>query len=264
LQGAIRQIIQLVHPSTDADIAPRSPTPSPATSPRPTELSPTIYCSPTPSPATSPRPTEFSPTIYCTPRPAISFFVPESEPIYDDGSPFSDDFYDPKIVPETEQEEEDEIEEISEFEEQSGIEQEQEEEISECDELSKVKQDEEEIEEISEFEELSDDDEQEKEDLVGQASTDALLIAEFKAAHITKVSAAGGAIVTLLRCLRFLRTNISKLRRLVNARSCRVASRKRRLLNARSSPRSSRRRTRLRRLVNARSSRVSSRSRRRR
>ena len=32
-----------------------------------------------------------------------SFFVPESEPIYDDGSPFSVDFYDPKIVPETEQ-----------------------------------------------------------------------------------------------------------------------------------------------------------------
>ena len=115
-------------------------------------------------------------------------------------------------VPETEQEEEDEVEEISDFEEQSGIEQEQEEEISECDELSKVKQDEEEIEEISEFEELSDDDEQEKEDLVEQAGTDALLIAQFKAVHISKVRAAGGTIVTLLRCLRFISTNNSKLK----------------------------------------------------
>ena len=40
-------------------------------------------------------------------------------------------------------------------------------------------------------------------DLVAQAGTDALLIAQFKAVRITKVRAASGTIVTLLRCLRF-------------------------------------------------------------
>ena len=74
-----------------------------------------------------------------------------------------------------------------EFEELSGNK--QEEEIIECEQQSKVEQEVEETEEVSNREELSDDDKQEKEDLVGQAGTDALLIAEFKAAHITKVRA---------------------------------------------------------------------------
>ena len=49
-------------------------------------------------------------------------------------------------------------------------------------------------------------------DLVAQADTDALLIAQFKAVRIAKVRAAGGTIVTLLRCLRLISTNNSKLK----------------------------------------------------
>ena len=49
-------------------------------------------------------------------------------------------------------------------------------------------------------------------DLVAQADTDALLIAQFKAVRIAKVCAAGGTIVTLLRCLRLISTNNSKLK----------------------------------------------------
>ena len=49
-------------------------------------------------------------------------------------------------------------------------------------------------------------------DLVGQAATDALLIAEFKATRIAKVGAGGGVNVALLRFLGFLRMDNSKLK----------------------------------------------------